>query len=123
MTSECVTFDDTNASGLPDALEIAWGETLKLVSGFLNAHDRFGFELVEKKSNPSLEDMLISLKTMGAILNSLDDARVFDGSDQRKLLNAKQQIVWFEKAVLALKEKNKTEYDEFIALMKNQAHF
>lgn len=123
MTSECVTVDDTNANGLPDALEQAWGETLKLVNGFLNAHDRFGFELVEKKSNPSIDDMLLSLKTMGAILNMLDDARVFEGSDQRKLLNAKQQIVWFETATLALKEKDEAEYLKVIDLMKSQAQF
>lgn len=123
MAQESVTVVDTDENGLPDALEKAWDLVLTLTNGFLRTHEKFGFELVEKKSNPSLEDMLLSLKVMGGILNSLDDAGVFEGSEQRKLLNAKQQIVWFESATLALKEKDQAVYESVIAMMKNQAQF
>lgn len=123
MAQESVTVVDIDKNGLPDALESAWDLVLTLTNSFLRAHDKFGFELVERKSNPSLEDMLLSLKVMSGILNSLDDAGVFEGSEQRKLINAKQQIVWFERATLALKEKDQTEYESVIDMMKNQAQF
>mgnify|MGYP003412670872 FL=1 len=123
MTQESVNVVDIDGNGLPDTLERAWELVLELTNSFLRTHDKFGFELVEKKSNPSLEDMLLSLKVMGGILNSLDDSGVFDGSEQRKLLNAKQQIVWFESATLALKEKDQAGYESVIAMMKNQAQF
>ncbi len=96
---------------------------LKITNSFLRAHDQFGFELVEKKSNPTLGDLLLSLKVMGGILNSMDSSGVFEGSEQRKLLNAKQQIVWFESATLALQEKDQATYEFVIDLMKNQAQF
>lgn len=123
MAQESVTVVDIDENGLPDVLEKAWDLVLTLTNSFLRTHDKFGFELVEKKSNPSLEDMLLSLKVMGGILNSLDDAGVFEGSEQRKLLNAKQQIVWFESATLALKEKDQEVYESVIGLMKKQAQF
>lgn len=123
MTQESVNVVDTDGNGLPDDLESAWDLVLSLTNSFLRANDKFGFALVEKKSNPSLEDMLLSLKVMAGILNSLDESGVFEGSEQRKLLNAKQQIVWFERATLALKEKNQEEYESVIAMMKNQAQF
>jgi hypothetical protein len=39
------------------------------------------------------------------------------------MINAKQQIVWFERATLALKEKDRDEYLKAVALMKDQANF
>lgn len=123
MATEHAIFEDVNANGLPDVLEEAWGEVLKIVNIFLKNHDNFGFELVAKKSTPTLDDMLLSLRTMGAILHFVDDAKVLDGSEQRQLINAKQQIVWFERATLALKEKNQAEYLKAVDLMKNQANF
>lgn len=123
MDSNHAIFDDVNENGLPDALEQAWGEVLKIVNIFLKNHENFGFELVAKKSTPTLEDMLLSLRTMGAILHFVDDAKVLDGSEQRQMINAKQQIVWFERATLALKEKDRDEYLKAVALMKDQANF
>lgn len=123
MTQPHATVEDTNQNGLPDVLEETWGSVFELVSRFIKTHDKFGYELVAKKSNPTLEDMLLSLKVMGAILNLLDDSKSFDGSDQRKLLNAKQQIVLFERAVLALQQNDQPEYLQVVALMKNQAVF
>ncbi len=123
MTQPYATVDDVNQNGLPDVLEKTWESVFELVNRFLLADDRFGYELVAKKSNPSLEDMLLSLKVMGAILNLLDDSKLFDGSEQRRLLNAKQQIVLFERAVLALQQDDQPEYVQVVAMMKNQAGF
>lgn len=113
---------DSDGNGLPDALEEAWAAVLELVSKFLKNHDQFGFELIAKKSNPTLEDMLLSLKTMGAILNILASSPSLQWDSQRMVLNAKQQIVWFEQATLALQAKDQGEYEKFVEMMKNQAH-
>lgn len=90
-------------------LENAWANVFKIVNHFLTHHDRFGFKLIEEKIDPSLEDLLMSLKVMGSILNILDDLQSLDTSEQRMLLNAKQQIVLFERAALALKASDEAE--------------
>lgn len=113
---------DNDGNGLPDALEEAWAEVLDVVSKFLKNHEQFGFELVAKKSNPTLEDMLLSLKTMGAILNILASSPSLQWDDQRMVLNAKQQIVWFEQATLALQSRDQGEYEKFVGMMRSQAH-
>lgn len=114
---------DDNNNGLPDELEKAWNNVLEIVNYFLRVHDRFGFQLVAQKINPSIDDLLLSIKSMGALLTVLDTAGVFDGSELRKLLNAKQQIVHFEQASNALKLNNRAEYDEAVGRMKAQANF
>ena len=120
---DTLTPDDSNDNGLPDELETAWANVLEIVNYFLRFHDRFGFQLVAQKINPSIDDLLLSVKSMGALLNVLDTAGVFDGSELRKLLNAKQQIVHFEQASNALKLGNAAEYDEAVTRMKAQANF
>jgi hypothetical protein len=119
-SAETENFIDTEAR---KQLEVAWNVIFGLVNGFLSAHKKFGFELVAKHSNPSLEDLLLSLKTMSVIMDTLDSLGRFEGSEQRKLLNAKQQIVWFELAVISLKAGDKTEYLELVNRMDKQVQF
>lgn len=123
MQPQTDSLIDMDQNGLPDALEQSWGKVLQVVNAFLKNHDQFGFELVEKKSSPSLEDMLLSLKMMGSILELLLGAAEESDEDVRLLLNAKQQIVWFEQAALALKRKDEPAYAKCVTLMKNQAQF
>jgi hypothetical protein len=119
-SAETENFIDTEAR---KQLEAAWSVIFGLVNGFLSVHKKFGFELVAKHSNPSLEDLLLSLKTMNVIMDTLDSLGRFEGSEQRKLLNAKQQIVWFELAVISLKAGDKTEYLELVNRMDKQVQF
>ena len=56
-------------------------------------------------------------------MDTLDSLGRFEGSEQRKLLNAKQQIVWFELAVISLKAGDKTEYLELVNRMDKQVQF
>ena len=104
-------------------LENAWANVFKIVNHFLTHHDRFGFKLIEEKIDPSLEDLLMSLKVMGSILNILDDLQSLDMSEQRMLLNAKQQIVLFERAALALKASDEAEYEDVVESLRKQAQF
>ena len=65
-SAEAENFIDTEARM---QLEAAWSVIFGLVNGFLSVHKKFGFELVAKHSNPSLEDLLLSLKTMNVIMD------------------------------------------------------
>lgn len=104
-------------------LENAWANVFKIVNHFLTHHDRFGFKLIEEKINPTIEGLLFSLKVMNSILNLLDDSNSLDMSEQRMLLNAKQQIVLFERAALALKANDEVEYSDVVESLRNQAQF
>lgn len=100
--------------------EAAWGNVFQIVNNFLKAHDQFGFSLIAQKIHPSIEDMLLSLKMMGVILNFLGG---HPDVDLRMLLNAKQQILLFEQASLALQTQNKADYDKLVIQMRAQAQF
>lgn len=104
-------------------LENAWANVFKIVNHFLTQHDRFGFKLIQEKIDPSIEDLLLSLKFMSSILNLLDDSNSVDMSEQRMLLNAKQQIVLFEQAALALRAGDEAEYSDVVKTLRNQAQF
>ena len=117
-----VATEDSNAK-IAEALEIAWDYVFKIVNAFISQHDKFGFELIEKKSSPRIEDMLLSLKVMSAILNIIDDSGSVDTSGQRMLLNAKQQIILFERAALAVQGGDEAEYTEAVGGLRSQAQF
>lgn len=106
---------------LPDELEEAWDAVFKIVNHFLGFHQRFGFELVAKNIDPSLEDLLLSIGTMRMLLVAMAATGEFEGSDLRLLINAQQQAFHFQCACNALKVGNKSEYESVVSLMKSQA--
>lgn len=115
--------EDGSAAKIADALELAWDYVFKIVNIFIRQHDKFGFELIEKKSNPRIEDLLLSLKVMGAILNIIDGSESVDTNGQRMLLNAKQQIILFERATLAVQGGDEAGYTEAVSQLRSQAQF
>lgn len=104
------------------ALQIAWENVFKVVNHFISQHDQFGFKLIKEKSDPRIEDLQLSLKLMGAILNILD-GQLSDVDGQRLLLNAKQQIILFERACLGVHSGDEAEYSEAVRQMRLQAQF
>jgi len=118
------TANDGDLSTLISSeLEQAWGNVFTIVNHFLLQHDKLGFELIQKKANPRLEDMLLSFRSMGCILNLIESSKSFDHSEQRMLINARQQILLFEQAVLALQDRDESEYSRIINLLRTQAQF
>lgn len=122
-TQDHAILEADQMSKIAEELEEAWARVFKIVNHFLSQHDKFGFKLIEEKINPSLEDMLLGLKVMGSILNFLDDLNSFEHSEQRMLLNAKQQIILFEQAALAVKVGAEEEYCKIVDMLRNQAQF
>lgn len=120
---EGAIIKDDSAVKIAEALDIAWANVFKVINHFISQHDQFGFKLIEEKIDPSIEDMLLSLKVMGAILNILDGALSIEASEQRMLINAKQQIILFEQATLAVKGGDEAEYLRVVELLRTQAQF
>lgn len=123
VSQEAVVAKEESQAKIAEALELAWDYVFKIVNIFITQHDKFGFSLIEKKSSPSIEDMLLSLKMMGAILNIIDDSGSIDTGSQRMLLNAKQQIILFERAVLAIQGGDPNGYTEAVNGLRRQAQF
>lgn len=111
----------TEEARIGEALELAWDYVFKIVNLFITQHDKFGFELIEKKSSPRIEDLLLGLRVMKAILDIIDDSGDLDTSGQRMLLNAKQQIILFERATLAVKGGDELAYEEAVSSLRSQA--
>ncbi len=120
---ETAVTEDHSSVKIADALDLAWDYVFKIVNIFITQHDKFGFELIEKKSNPRIQDLLLSLKVMGAILNIIDDSGSIDTDSQRLLLNAKQQIILFERATLAVQGGDEKGYTEAVSMLRSQAQF
>jgi hypothetical protein len=121
-TQESATVKMQDEEKVAVALEIAWGNVFRIINHFISQHDQLGFKLIKEKSDPRIEDMLLSLKVMGAILNILDNM-LSNVTEQRMLLNAKQQIILFERASLAVQGGDENEYSEAVQTMRNQAQF
>jgi hypothetical protein len=122
-SQEVVSTEDESTEKIAEALELAWDYVFKIVNIFISQHDKFGFSLIERKSNPRIEDMLLSLKVMNAILNIIDDSESIDTGSQRMLLNAKQQIILFERASLAIQGGDEDGYLEAVRGLRSQAQF
>lgn len=123
VTQDHAIIDNVMLSKIAEEFEIAWSNVFKVINHFMSQHDQFGFKLIEEKSNPRVEDMLLSLKVMGGILAVIEMSIDLDTSEQRMLLNAKQQIILFERATLAISNGEEDEYSSVVDMMRKQAQF
>lgn len=104
-------------------VEAAWSDVFKVVNTVLHHHDRFGYELIERKIDPKFPDILLSVKVMEAILDAIFAENKLDYDLSRLMLNAKQQINRIELVVTALKHDKREDYEAAMAALRNQAQF
>jgi hypothetical protein len=115
--------DDSQWSKIAPEVEKAWSGIFQVVNKVIASHEHFGFELIESKINPSLTDILRSLKVLEAILDTLIAENGIGYDLYRMVVNAKQQITLIELVAVALKYKREDDYNEAIAKLCNQAQF
>jgi len=104
-------------------VEQAWGGIMKVAETVVKKHEEFGFSLIATKINPSLDDILRSLRVIEGIIDLLLPDMEEDFSLARMVLNAKQQIVRIGQVSVALKTDNQDDYDAAIRELKAQAPF
>lgn len=103
--------------------ETVWNHIMDLAKEVVKSHDHLGFDLISKKINPSLEDIVASLRAVGTLLKALAPTDGSDPSLVRRMLNAQQQIFWVERAAHALKWHDQDDYHLAIECLRNQSTF
>lgn len=109
-----------------DKVEKLWGNVMESARKFIRDSHTFGFEKVGIVPNPTVHQMLSSLRladvAFGMIMADAEDSHL-DADDIRLIFNAKQQILNMERVATALNNKDRFNYDEAVRLLENQATF
>lgn len=100
-------------------VEVIWGEIFKTADKILKVHVKFGFEKFSDKISPSIEEIILSLKAVEALLDGIH--HVLDYSEQRLVSNSKQQILWVQDLADALKNNDEPRYTQAIDKLTKQA--
>jgi hypothetical protein len=106
-------------SSVASQVEIIWGEIFQTADKILKVHFKFGFEKFSDKISPSIEDIILSLKAIEALLDGIH--HVLDYSEQRLVSNSKQQILWVQDLAEALKNNDEPRYTQAIEKLTKQA--
>lgn len=106
---------------ISDQIEVIWDEILEVANTVLQAHAKFGFSEFADKINPSLEDILLSLKVVESALDTVYATGTLEYSEERKVQNAKQQIWLVQSIGAALKHGNEADYESAMEKLGNQA--
>ncbi len=102
-------------------VEQSWSEVFDIVNQLLKNHSEFGFELIQKRSNPSLQDMHLSLQSVKGMLTGVAEFPGIDYALSRLAVNAVQQIHHVEQLIASLERQSKEEYLDIIACLARQA--
>lgn len=106
-------------SSISSQVEVIWGEIFQTADKILKVHLKFGFEKFNDKISPSIEDIILSLKAIEALLDGIHHALEY--SEQRLVSNAKQQILWVQDLAEALKNNDEPRYHQAIDKLTKQA--
>lgn len=101
-------------------VELIWSAVMKVADKVLLAHANFGFRKFEEKISPSLDEILLSLRVITSILDSIDES--LDYSEIRMVANAKQQILWIQTIGNALRYGNEIDYLASVEKLRSQSN-
>ncbi len=102
-------------------VENTWADVFTTIDKILKVHLKFGFENFAKNLNPSIEDVLLSLKVAESLLDALYNSAKLDYSEQRLIFNCKQQILLVQELAEAVRNKDQGGYEEAIRRLRNQS--
>lgn len=114
---------EDKALDLPREVEIAWGAVFKTANTVITAHSSFGFAQLEAKINPNLSMLLMGLKVVESVLDTVYASELIEYDEKRLILNAKQQIGLIQRVAEAVKNKNIADYNSAIHALTSQAQF
>ena len=100
-------------------IEDVWGQIFAAADKIVKVHLKFGFAKFVDQLSPSIEEILLSLKTVEAILDTLHPA--MDYSESRMAGNAKQQILWVQGIAEALQNNDEPRYNDAIQWLSKQS--
>jgi len=104
--------------GVTALVEKVWGEVFQVADKVLKAHLKFGFTQFVSGISPSIEEIVLGLRTVELVLDALYEQ--FDYEEERLVMNAKQQILWIQEIATALQHKDVDRYEAAVAKMSAQ---
>lgn len=108
----------TDIEGVTALVEKVWGEVFQVADKVLKAHLKFGFTQFVSGISPSIEEIVLGLRTVELVLDALYEQ--FDYEEQRLVMNSKQQILWIQEIATALQHGDKDRYEAAVSKMSSQ---
>jgi hypothetical protein len=109
---------------IKDSVEKLWNEVMEASQKFIRDSKKFGFDEIGILPNPTVHQMLFSLRLInaafGLVSSDIENGKV-DNDDIRLIFNARQQVLNMEMVATALNKKDRDAYDYAVRLIKNQA--
>jgi len=104
-----------------------WSIVTKNANRVIYQADRYGFAQIEVKANPNIHQMLATLRGIEKLIDGIIDDSEFIGEmghdSVRHILNAKDALNRMQRVAISLNDKNKDDFDESVAALKNTAPF
>ena len=115
------TLQDERWKEVSPLIEEVWIEVFKTVNKILQTHVKFGFGDFAKQINPSIDDILNSLKIAALILDTIDASTNLEYAETRLISNSKQQIWLIRRVAEALKNDQENDYVDAIEFLRKQS--
>lgn len=103
-----------------ELLDQVWHEVFEASRKLVKVHINFGFTAFQENINPKIEDIVLGLKIIDSLLDTLSSA-VAEYPEQRKLFNCRQQILLVQEVATALQNSDKDFYEQAMGKLKNQS--
>jgi hypothetical protein len=120
-TKELTAEAQQRWEAISDQVEKIWAEIFGTANKILQVHVKFGFSEFAAKIDPSVDDILLSLKVVESLLDTLYTSGTLEYSESRMVHNAKQQIWLVQCIAEALKNGNEEDYTAAIKKLGDQA--
>lgn len=104
-------------------IELLVNEIFTAANKVLQSHAKFGFSGIARLANPSIEETLLFLNLVEAVLDTLEARNILDYDESRKVLNAKQQIWNVQNIANSLRSNNEKDYSDAIERLDKQVTF
>lgn len=105
------------AKGLLDQV---WNDVFEASRKVVEVHLKFGFTAFKENINPRIEDIVLGLKIIDSLLDTLSNA-VSEYPEQRKLFNCRQQILLVQEVATALQNSDKDFYEQAMGKLNKQS--
>jgi hypothetical protein len=102
-------------------VEKIWGRVYEASEKVIRNHLNFGFTAFVKNMNPRIEDIILGLKAIESLLDTLGNQAELDYSSQRIIFNCKQQILLLQEVSVALQNSDKDFYEQAMGKLKSQS--
>ncbi len=117
-----VTVQDIEwAESSRQEVEEIWGQVFEASRKVVETHLKFGFTAFVKNMNPRIEDIILGLKVIESLLDTLGNSVNINYSEQRVLFNCKQQILLVQEVAVALQNSDKDFYEQAMGKLKSQS--